>query len=726
MKRLLPYLLISVTVILIYVDVVIELDRRARERLESVIHSEFALSAERQAYAIESRLNNFLEQVAYWAETSSVDARELRNTESLERILEPVLLPSFRQALYAVVFTSDSSDDPRSIYWPGDSADLPELDLSDSSCCQMESGPLYTTFFSTNEFLLAELTLPVRDAGRSAGGLLHFLVDLDAVAETGPVVESEAVRIFSAGHPELSDEDFSRLDPQDRERFLARLQAMSTGSFSVTTDEENLHFTWYTLELEGIRIQVLIMELHPPFFASFDEARQENLIMGGLLSLALLGGGILSFYVQQNDLRRQVDLRTSELAHERESLRSEIVHREQVELALRTSEQRFRSIFESATLGIVVLNREGYPVEVNEAFEELSAYQKSIFTTMHINTFMLPAESQQQALPLQAILDRSLPHYRDECRVRCQDGAEFPVMIDLTLLPAADGAGESLLLVVQDITQQKTAEAALKDFNAELERQVHDRTAALEAANNRLRQLDAIKSKFIADVSHELRTPLAALHTRIYLLQKSEPEKRERLLGGLQRQVDRLTEFVEAVLDMSRLDISKTNLELKPVDLNAVVHQVVETMRSRAEQFDLELDFVPATQLVPVQGDSNRLVQVVNNLLANAINYTPSGGIHVETRYDSVRKAAELIVRDTGLGIDEEDMPYLFDRFYRGKQAVQTNHAGTGLGLAISREIIEVHGGTIEVESEPGVGTVFHVWLPSVLDKDPGKHQTSA
>ena len=168
--------------------------------------------------------------------------------------------------------------------------------------------------------------------------------------------------------------------------------------------------------------------------------------------------------------------------------------------------------------------------------------------------------------------------------------------------------------------------------------------------------------------------------------------------------------LIEDILDVSRLDRDLADLTLAPLDLNAVLNQVVAGQQARAEAAGLTLTFEPAVDLPVARGDLNRLSQVATNLIANALNYTSTGTVCVRSFGAAQRLGFE--VRDTGMGIAPEDLPHLFQRFYRGQRASQSSVRGTGLGLSIVKEIVEAHGGTVEVESQVGVGSTFRVWLP--------------
>jgi len=244
----------------------------------------------------------------------------------------------------------------------------------------------------------------------------------------------------------------------------------------------------------------------------------------------------------------------------------------------------------------------------------------------------------------------------------------------------------------------------------ELEQRVAERTSELAAANERLTELDRLKSKFVSDVSHELRTPIANLKLHVELLERGRPEKHEHYLTVVKQQARRLGQLVDDILNLSRLEMGKQRVAFGPVDLNFVVGQIVTAHQPRAESSTLVLSFVPQTDLQPVRGEVNQLAQVVTNLLINALNYTATGVIQVTTSQTST--AACIQIEDTGMGIDPEDLPNIFDRFYRGRRSQRSETPGTGLGLAIVKEIVDLHEGRIEVASQVKQGTTVKVWLP--------------
>ena len=269
-----------------------------------------------------------------------------------------------------------------------------------------------------------------------------------------------------------------------------------------------------------------------------------------------------------------------------------------------------------------------------------------------------------------------------------------------------------LLTAISDIAASALHRARVLET---LEQRVQERTAKLENMNERLKDLDRLKSKFVSDVSHELRTPVTNLGMYLDLLQRGDPEKREKYFQILKQQVERLSNLVESTLALSRLESDLAETVFESVDLNPIVYEVVTAHLPRADSVGLSLVFEEGKPLPTVLGDPEKLNQVATNLVANALNYTETGSIRVSTFVTNNGKEnfVCLCVEDTGIGIHPEDMDHLFDRFYRGRDVSQSTKSGTGLGLSIVKEIVDQHQGTIEIGSELGNGTIFTISLPT-------------
>lgn len=255
--------------------------------------------------------------------------------------------------------------------------------------------------------------------------------------------------------------------------------------------------------------------------------------------------------------------------------------------------------------------------------------------------------------------------------------------------------------------------AELRDYAADLERRVTERTEALIVANERLQHADMLKTKFISDISHELRTPVTSLNTRLFLIERDTPERRQEHLDSLKDQLRRLNRLLEDVLNFARFEAQITDPRgTKPINLNSVTEDVIKMHRPAAELKGLSLYFTPDPTLPELRGYATDLFRAISNLVVNAINYTPSGSISIITCHDSATKTVYVEVADTGMGIAPEDMLHLFERFYRGKHVGSSSIPGTGLGLSLVKEIIEKHSGKISVKSALGEGSAFRITFP--------------
>lgn len=276
-----------------------------------------------------------------------------------------------------------------------------------------------------------------------------------------------------------------------------------------------------------------------------------------------------------------------------------------------------------------------------------------------------------------------------------------------------------LLKAISDIAGSALDRAMMLET---LEQRVEARTYELAQANERLKELDKLKSKFISDMSHELRTPITNLGLYVDLLQKGRPEKQAQYIEVLHRQIERLGHLMTDILSLSRLEMGQGRDQFAPVDFNQLVRQALDGLDIRIEEAKLNLTVALIPDLPRITGNKGQLSQLVNNLLTNAINYTSAGeSIKVQT----VREVKEgidgicFIVTDTGRGIAQEEQMDIFQRFYRGQQVGQLNIPGTGLGLAIVQEVVNAHEGLLDLDSALDRGSTFCIWLP-VGDRDRG------
>jgi PAS domain S-box-containing protein len=247
-------------------------------------------------------------------------------------------------------------------------------------------------------------------------------------------------------------------------------------------------------------------------------------------------------------------------------------------------------------------------------------------------------------------------------------------------------------------------------------------------AYQQLRTADRVKDEFLATLSHELRTPLNAVLGYARMLKSGviPPEKTSQALDVIDRNAASLTRIVEDVLDVSRIVSGKARLEVQPLDIAGVVRDAVATVLPTAEAKGVRLLTVIAAQVGPMSGDPNRLQQVIWNVLSNAVKFTPRGGT-VQVRLGTVDSQAEIVIADSGIGIPPEFLPHIFERFRQAESGTTRRHGGLGLGLAIARHLVEMHGGTIQAESEgEGQGSTFRIGLPLIVHPESPAEDQSA
>jgi PAS domain S-box-containing protein len=284
------------------------------------------------------------------------------------------------------------------------------------------------------------------------------------------------------------------------------------------------------------------------------------------------------------------------------------------------------------------------------------------------------------------------------------------------IAPDQDGVSEKdIELISLDESTKKvlrTSQAVVEDHNGN--------TVGMVTMLNDItkqREIENLKSDFLANVSHELRTPLVAIEKSVSLILGKEAGElsatQAQFLSIAERNLKRLTLLINDLLDLSKLEARKMELKRETVVLEKIITDAVETLNNWARTKSIRIEKVIADNLAPVNADPNRIIQVLNNLIGNAIKFTPNNGtITVEASVLKEERAVKVAVVDTGAGIDKQDLVKIFDKFYQAKERAATDISGTGIGLAVVKEIVELHGGKVWAESEKGQGAKFIFTLP--------------
>jgi PAS domain S-box-containing protein len=359
-------------------------------------------------------------------------------------------------------------------------------------------------------------------------------------------------------------------------------------------------------------------------------------------------------------------------------------------------------IVQSSDDAIVSKSLDGIIRSWNDGAEKLFGYSEQEVIGQAITIIVPPERLNEEKSILETLRRGERIEHFETIRLT-KDGRRIP--ISLTVSPIKNRAGEIIgaSKIARDITQQKVIEQEREKL---LLREQHLRTEAQAACK--------LKDEFLATVSHELRTPLNAILGWGTMLRQREvsPDTLKSGIASIERNAKFQAQLIEDLLDVSRIISGKMQLEIKPIEITPIIKSVLESLRPAAEakQIRLELTIDPLAD--HLRADEARLQQIIWNLLSNSVKFTEKGGL-IKIGIRRNESVTEIAVTDTGEGITEEFLPYVFDRFQQADSSITRKHGGLGLGLAISRHLVELHGGTIEATSPgEGKGSTFTVRLP--------------
>ena len=268
------------------------------------------------------------------------------------------------------------------------------------------------------------------------------------------------------------------------------------------------------------------------------------------------------------------------------------------------------------------------------------------------------------------------------------------------------------LTIIEDVTERVSREA-------ELQAQIEARSRLLSSeklARNEAERANRLKDEFLATISHELRNPLNAILGWAHMLRlgKLTPGNAERAVEAIYRNAKSQAQLVADLLDVSRIISGKLRLDVRSVDLIYIVNAAIDSILPAAEAKGIRLQTMLDPAAGPISGDADRLQQVVWNLLTNAVKFTPKGG-RIQVKVHRIASHVEIVVSDSGVGINKEFLPHVFDRFRQADASSTRTHGGLGLGLSIVHQLVDLHGGSVSVHSEgEGEGATFTVVLPFV------------
>ena len=381
------------------------------------------------------------------------------------------------------------------------------------------------------------------------------------------------------------------------------------------------------------------------------------------------------------------------------------VDRRRAEQALRESEARNAAVLQAALDCLVSMDHRGLVVEWNPAAERTFGFTRSEALGREMAELIIPPHLRERhrsgLARYVATGEGPVVGKRFEITAVRKDGSEFPVELAISRIPV-DGP-PMFTGHIRDISDVKRAEEERARLLASEQQARRD----AEAANR-------MKDEFLSVVSHELRTPLNAILGWAQILASGDggAEDVKEGLEVIQRNARVQTQIIEDILDMSRIISGKVRLDVQRVDLASVIEAATDSMRPAADAKGIRVQLVLDPLAGPVSGDPARLQQVVWNLLSNAIKFTPRGG-RVRVTLERVNSHVEISVSDTGEGIKPEFLPHVFERFRQAEASTTRRHGGLGLGLSIVKQLVELHGGSVQAKSAGvGQGATFRVALP--------------
>jgi len=376
-----------------------------------------------------------------------------------------------------------------------------------------------------------------------------------------------------------------------------------------------------------------------------------------------------------------------------------IVKQRLIKDKLQKSEKKYYEIFEGANDMIIYVDKYGRILEANRKIEEILGCKKEEVVGKHFaRTGFIKLKEIPRLVKLfiaavkkgEILINKGKSTNKMEFLMAHKNGSEVFIEASTKAIKR-DGKLEGFLSILRDITEKKKAQKQ-------------------EVKN--LKELDNAKTNFLNIISHELKTPLTAILAHLDVLDNLKPQLSDEILKSLdaiERNSNHLKVLIGNLLEISRIESKKLELNLEEIDINYLIREIVENLKILSDKKDLEL-MIKSEELPSITVDYERVREILYNLVHNAIKFTDEGSIEIigEKQGDFVL----IKIRDTGIGISKEKMKKLFQKFYQIDPPTSRKHGGTGIGLSITKQLIELHGGEINVESKLGEGSIFSFSLP--------------
>jgi PAS domain S-box-containing protein len=411
------------------------------------------------------------------------------------------------------------------------------------------------------------------------------------------------------------------------------------------------------------------------------------------------------------DLEQRVEHRTAELALTNQNLEAEIAERKKTESALRKSEARMRQITDNMNDIVLVTDNDGIITYITPSVTTSLGLDPRECIGQQLSRFFDESDKEKIEEVI-AIISKTGVSGSREFNLTHKNGTTY--CFEIISGPLLDDQNGIVGVIggARNITERKMSEEALRQ-----------RTDELALANSKLAKASKLKDEFLSSMSHELRTPLIAVLGISEALQEEVygtlTEKQHKSLRTIEESGRHLLSLINDILDISKIEAGKMELQYAPIYIDSLCQSSIQFVRHSAREKNLDLQLHIDKNTEKVLGDERRLKQILVNLLGNAVKFTEEGGrVGLDVRTDNESEAVEFVVWDTGIGIAPDQMERMFQPFVQLDSSLSRQYSGTGLGLSIVRKLIDLHGGSINLESREGEGSRFTVRLNRYNESD--------
>ena len=406
--------------------------------------------------------------------------------------------------------------------------------------------------------------------------------------------------------------------------------------------------------------------------------------------------------MEHDKLEIHVRERTAELAKTNEELQSEIIERKRIEEELRESEEKYRNLFDNANDAVITIDHKDRITSWNLSAERIFGWKAREVGMRKLDTLIIPSDLKDlwEQLTHDVLSGNNVTGV--ETTLIRKNGNRISVSLTFSPLINAYKDVIGMSVVIRDITERK------KIYEISLE-------------NERLISANKARSEFLTIMSHELRSPLTSIIGYSILLKEKKRgklnEEQDFFADNILSSSKHLLDLINSFLDLAKMEAGKLEMEVDEISVPYIINDTLKLLKERFAHHNIVMKTKFDPELVFIKADRQKFKQILFNLLSNAVKFSKEEGGIITVAVERSGDMAKISVSDTGIGIREEDMPRLFQKFEQLDSGITRKYEGTGIGLSITKQLVEMHGGSISVESEYGEGSTFTVLLPIAGEK---------